>query len=82
MEMLKSILAEENMDLVQKVCIFAGIIIIAFVLDLLCRRLIIPAIRKITAKTESVLDDHLLSDDVLKNISALIPPIAVYAMIQ
>jgi miniconductance mechanosensitive channel len=52
------------------------------VLDLLCRRLIIPAIRKITAKTESVLDDHLLSDDVLKNISALIPPIAVYAMIQ
>ena len=82
MEMLKSILAEENMDLVQKVCIFAGIIIIAFVLDLLCRRLIIPAIRKITAKTESILDDYLLNDDVLKNISALIPPIAVYAMIQ
>ena len=82
MEMLKNIFAEENMNILHKVSILAGIIIIAFVLDLLCRRLIIPAIRKITAKTESILDDHLLSDDVLKNLCALIPPIAVYAMIQ
>ena len=82
MDTLNNIIAVENMDMVQKICVIAGIIIIAFVLDLICRKLIIPAIRKITSKTESVLDDHLLSDDVLKNISALIPPIAAYAMFQ
>ena len=82
MDTLNNIIAVENMDMVQKICVIAGIIIIAFVLDLICRKLIIPAIRKITFKTESVLDDHLLSDDVLKNISALIPPIAAYAMFQ
>ena len=70
------------MDTVKKIYIVAGIIIIAFVLDIICRKLIIPIIRKITAKTESILDDHLLSDQVLKNLCDLIPPIAAYAMIQ
>ena len=70
------------MNLTQKIYIAAGIIVIAFLLDLLCRKLIIPVIRKVTSKTESILDDHLLSDEVLKNVCDLIPPIAAYAMIQ
>ena len=82
METLKNILSIDNMDLMQKVGVVAGIILIAFILDLLSRKLIIPTIRKITKKTDSILDDHLLSDDVLKNLSALIPPIAAYAMLQ
>ena len=81
METLKNILAEGNMDLIQKLAVITGIILIAFILDLICRKLIVPVIRKITAKTESVLDDYLLNDEVLKNICALVPPIAVYAMI-
>lgn len=82
MEALKNILFEGNMDFWQKVWVLAGILAIAFLLDLVCRKLIIPMIRKITSKTESIIDDHLLSDNVLKNVCDLVPPIVAYALIQ
>lgn len=58
-----------------------AILLIAFVADRLCRKAIIPAVRKVTSKTESAWDDHLLSNDVLKNLCGLIPPIAIYALV-
>ena len=58
-----------------------AILMIAFIVDRICKRIIIPAVRKVTSKTDSIWDDHLLSDDVLSNICRLVPPIAVYAMI-
>lgn len=82
MEALKNILFEGNMDFWQKVWVLAGILAIAFLLDLVCRKLIIPMIRKITSKTESIIDDHLLSDNVLKNVCDLVPPIVAYALMQ
>ena len=82
METLKNILDSGNMDFWQKMWVLAGILAIAFLLDLICRRIIIPVIRKITSKTESIVDDHLLSDNVLKNACDLIPPIVAYALIQ
>ena len=81
METLKKILTEGNMDLTQTIGIIAVIILIAFIIDMICRKVIVPVVRKITAKTESALDDYLLNDEVLRNICALIPPIAAYAMI-
>ena len=82
METLKNILTEGHLDFWQKVWVVAGILAIAFLLDLICRKLIIPVIRKITSKTESIVDDHLLNDNVLNNLCALIPPIVAYALIQ
>ena len=58
-----------------------AIIILVYIIDRLCRRVVIPVIRKVTSRTESVWDDHLLSDDVLKNVCGLVPPIAVSAFI-
>ena len=71
-------LGEEKSLLAFRVCAVLGIYLIAIIVDRVCRKLIVPLIHKFTAKTESDWDNYLLSDDVLKNICNLIPPIAVY----
>ena len=71
-------LGEEKSLLVFRVCAVLGIYLIAIIVDRVCRKLIVPLIHKFTAKTESDWDNYLLSDDVMKNICNLIPPIAVY----
>ena len=81
METLKNILADGNLTFIKSAAMIAGIILIAFLLDRICRKLIIPAIRKITAKTDTTLDDHLLSNDVLNNVCQLIPPIVIYTSV-
>ena len=57
------------------------ILIVAFVVDRIFRRAIIPAIRKVTAKTGSQWDDYILSNQVLDNLCKLIIPISVYELI-
>lgn len=56
------------------------IMILAYLLNYIIRRFVLPVIRKVTLKTESKWDDYLLSDDVLKNICRMIPPIMIYAV--
>ena len=73
--------AKEYISLVLRIGAVLGIIFLAFIVDRVCKRIITPIIRKITAKTESNWDNHLLSDDVLRNACRLIPPIVVSAMI-
>ena len=57
------------------------ILIVAFVIDRIFRKAIIPAIRKVTAKTGTNWDDYLLSDNVLDNLCKLIIPISIYELI-
>ncbi len=57
------------------------ILIVAFVVDRIFRRAIIPAIRKVTSKTGSQWDDYILSNQVLDNLCKLIIPISVYELI-
>lgn len=59
---------------------FLSILILAIAIDLICRKAIIPIIRKVTSKTDFKWDDHLLSDEVLKNLCRLITPIVVYVL--
>ncbi len=66
---------------VQRLAVVLGIFLIALVLDKICRSTLIPAIRKVTAKTQSTWDDYLLNDAVLKNACHLIPPVVAYVMI-
>lgn len=72
--------AEDYITLVLRIGAILGIILVAFIVDRICKRIITPTIRKVTAKTGYNWDDHLLSDEVLKNICRLIPPIVVSAM--
>ena len=73
--------AEGGLLVVQRVVVILGILLIAYVLDLICRKVVMPGVRKVTAKTQSTWDDYLLSDEVMKNVCHLIPPIVVYALI-
>ena len=64
-----------------QVIIIAAILIIAFIMDYVCRRLIIPIIRKVVLKTRIEWDDYLLNDKVLDNTCHLIPPIVIYLLL-
>lgn len=52
-------------------------IVLFYICDIICRKGIIPAVKKITSKTTSKWDDILFNNDVLTNISRLIPPIVL-----
>lgn len=56
-----------------------GIILVTFLLaylfEKICKKAVIPIVRKLTLKTQTTLDDYLLSDNVLKNLCRLIPAI-------
>ena len=57
------------------------IFLLAFLIDRICRRLIIPLIHKITARTDFFWDDYLLNDKVLNDFSMLIAPLVVYTLL-
>lgn len=58
-----------------------AILAVAFIIDGICRKLIVPIVRKITLRTESKWDDYLLNDAMLNDICRLIVPVAAYALI-
>ena len=61
--------------------VILAILLVVYVLDRICRRVIIPVVRKVTSKTQMTWDEHLLSDEVLNNACHLIPPVVFYALI-
>ena len=54
---------------------------VGFLIDRICRKVIIPIIRSITARTEFRWDDHLLGDKVLNDLCTLIAPVVIYALL-
>ena len=56
--------AEGNLLIVQRIVVIAAILLIAYVLDMICRKVVMPGVRKVTAKTQITWDDYLLNDDV------------------
>ena len=73
--------AEGSLLVVQRIVVIIGILLIAYLLDMICRKVVMPGVRKVTAKTQSTWDDYLLSDEVMTNVCHLIPPIVVFALI-
>ena len=72
---------EGNLLIVQRIVVIVAILLIAYVLDMICRKVVMPGVRKVTAKTQITWDDYLLNDDVLNNVCHLIPPVVVYVLI-
>ena len=72
---------QESRGMTHRIIIIAGIIIIAFVADFFCRKIVVPTIKKLTAKTQATWDDYLFNDAVLDNMCHLIPPIILYALL-
>lgn len=74
-------ISADGISIIMRIIAILAILLLALVINLICRRAVIPAIRKVTSNTESKWDDYLLGDDVLNNACRLITPIAVYALI-
>ena len=64
-----------------RIGVLLAILLIIYVFDRICRKTIIPLVRKVTSKTQVTWDDYLLNDNVLDNVCHLIPPVVFYALI-
>ena len=74
-------LGEDGSLLVHRVVVVLAILFFAYVLNKLCRQVIIPTIRKVTSKTQVTWDDYLLNDRVLGYVCHLVPPVIIYVLI-
>ena len=59
-----------------------AVVLLAVIMENICRHIILPIVRKITSKTQSQWDDYLLNDDVLSKMCHLIPPVVAYALMS
>lgn len=57
------------------------VVFVVYFVDLVCRRLLIPAIRKVTNKTNFKWDDIVLNNAMLKDMSRLVPPILLVILL-
>ena len=64
-----------GMSIQMRVIVTCAIIIVAYLVDFLCCRLLIPVIRKIAVKTAFKWDNYITNGKVLHNVFHLIPPI-------
>ena len=55
----------------------ASIALVVYVVDVLCRRVFIPLVKKITRRTRSSWDDILFNETLLRDVSHLFPPILI-----
>lgn len=74
--------SESWIALTTKIIIILGILLVAFVVTVVFRRLIIPALQRISARTKATWDDYLFSDRVMHCAARLIPPIVWYALLR
>ncbi|MBO5675945.1 MAG: mechanosensitive ion channel [Bacteroidaceae bacterium] len=61
--------------------VILAIAIVIYIVNLICNRGIIPLVRKLREGTRSKWDDILLNDIVLKDITRLLPPIIITALL-
>ena len=55
----------------------AAIALVVYIADVICRRAIIPLVKKFTQATRATWDNILINDTLLKDVSRLVPPILI-----
>lgn len=73
---------ETYVNLAVKAVIILGILVVAYAAAVLFRRLVVPLLQKISARTKAVWDDHLFSDRVMHRAARLIPPLIWYVLLR
>ena len=74
--------SETYVNLAVKAVVILGILVVAYAAAVLFRRLIVPLLQKISARTKAVWDDHLFSDRVMHRAARLIPPLIWYVLLR
>lgn len=70
-----------NLSPWMRLVVVLAIILVAFLVDIIVRKLIVPGLKKLAKKTTTKWDDILLSDRVCNAASALLPPIVLAAFL-
>ena len=66
-------MSQGSITLTEQIAGIAFVIALAWLADLVCRRLIAPSIKAVVKRTNATWDDHLLSDRVLDDMCHIIP---------
>ena len=74
--------SETYINLAVKAIIILGILVVAYAAAVLFRRLVVPLLQKISARTKAAWDDHLFSDKVMHRAARLIPPLIWYVLLR
>lgn len=74
-------LGQESISITQRIIWIAAILLIAYLTDLICRKVIVPAIKKVVATTKVTWDDYLFSHKVLDRVCHIIPSIVIYILL-
>ena len=64
-----------------QVVLILAILLVSYLTTLIFRHLIMPAVRKITARTKATWDDYLFNDKMMKASCRMIPPITWYILL-
>ena len=72
---------QEGISLIQQAAIIALIVILAWVADFVCRRIVVPSIKRVVSKTQTTWDDYLLNERVLDDMCHIIPAIVAYLLL-
>lgn len=64
-----------------QVVLILVILLISYLMTLVFRHLIMPAVRKITARTKATWDDYLFNDKMMTSFCRMIPPIIWYVLL-
>lgn len=64
-----------------QVVLILAILLISYLTTLMFRHLIMPAVRKITARTKATWDDYLFNDKMMTSFCRMIPPIIWYILL-
>lgn len=74
-------LGQESISITQRIIWIAVILLIAYLTDLICRKVIVPTIKKVVATTKVTWDDYLFSHKVLDSVCHIIPSIVIYILL-
>ena len=81
-ELLVSLgVGEGYVDFMQQLVLIGTVVIVAYIAEKICRKCVVPVVRKVTLKTHSIWDDHLLGDSVMDNVCHLVFPVVVSALV-
>ena len=72
---------QDGITIIQQAAIIAFIVILAWIADFICRRIVVPSIKRIVNKTQTTWDDHLLNERVLDDMCHIIPAIVAYLLL-
>ena len=71
----------QTADWLDQFIAFALVLILAFVADLICRKVLLRAIARLVAKTKATWDDILFNRNVMVYLSHMVAPVVIYLFI-